>query len=270
MAEITAKMVNDLRNKTGLPMMDCKKALTEAGGDGDKAIENLRKKGVKTSVTERAASEGRVAAAISTDRKKGVIVEVNCNTDFTAKNETMGQLAATAAQKLLANPSADLSADPAIKDQLVSVSQQTGENVRMGRSATLSTSSGAVGSYVYTVAGKGKSAVLIALSKADDDLFRNLGMHIVATRPLAMTRADVPAETVAKEKEIAVEQAKATGKPQNIAEKIAEGKLNSFYAERVLLDQEYINAEVFKGSVGNYLKSKGATLEKYIRVEVGQ
>jgi elongation factor Ts len=271
MADITAKMVNDLRNKTGLGMMECKKALTETAGDVEKAIDYFRKKGVKASITERAASEGRVAAAVSADRKRGVIVEINCNTDFAAKNETVGKLAAMAAEKLLANPAIKLAEDPAIKDQLVSVSQQTGENIVIGRTATLSTTGGAIGSYVYTVAGKGKSAVLIAFAaKAEDDLYRNLGMHIVAARPIAMTRADVSPETVAREKEIAVEQAKATGKPQEIAEKIAVGKLNSFYAERVLLDQEYINGEVFKGSVANYLKSKGATLEKYVRVEVGQ
>jgi len=271
MAEITAKMVNELRSKTGLGMMECKKALGECAGDIDKAIDYFRKKGVKASITERAAAEGRVAVAVSPDRKHGVIVEINTNTDFAAKNETVGKLAALAAEKFLANPSQKLADDPAIKDQLVSISQQTGENIQIGRTASLSTAAGAIGSYVYTVAGKGKSAVLIAFtSKTEDDLYRNIGMHIVATRPVAMNRQEVAPELVAKEKEIAVEQAKATGKPQAIAEKIAEGKLNSFYAERVLVDQEYINAEVFKGSVANYLKSKGATIEKYIRIEVGQ
>ncbi len=271
MAEITAKLVNELRGKTGLGMMECKKALTETAGDVEKAIDYFRKKGVKTSITERTATEGRVAAAVSPDRKRGVIVEFNCNTDFTAKSEPVGKIAAAAAAKLLANPGVNLADDPAIKADLVTVSQQTGENVQLGRSASLASQAGTVGSYLYTVAGKGKSAVLVAVAgKVDDDLIRNLGMHIVAARPIAQTRQDVSAEIVAKEKEIAVEQAKATGKPQNIAEKIAEGKLNSFYAERVLLDQEFINAEVFKGSVANYLKSKGATLEKYVRIEVGQ
>jgi len=271
MAEITAKMVNDLRGKTGLGMMECKKALTECAGDVEKAIEYFRKKGVKASVMERSASEGRVAVAISPDRKHAVIVEINCTTDFAAKSETVGKIAAMAAEKFLANPAIKLADDPAIKDQLISVSQQTGENVIIGRTATLSSAAGVVGSYVYTVAGKGKSAVLMSFAgKVDDDVIRNLGMHIVAARPIAMTRGEVSAELVAKEKEIAVEQAKATGKPQNIAEKIAEGKLNSFYAERVLMDQEYINGEVFKGSVANYLKSKSTVLEKYIRIEVGQ
>src|SRR5579872_1963270 len=195
MADITAKMVNDLRNKTGLGMMECKKALTECAGDVEKAIEYFRKKGVKASVTERAAAEGRVAVAVSSDRKHGVIVEVNCNTDFAAKNEKVGELANAAAKKLLDNPSIKLAEDAGIKDQLVSLSQQTGENIQIGRTASLSTTAGTIGSYLYTVAGKGKSAVLISLTaKADDDLFRNVGMHIVAARPIAMTRADVSAD----------------------------------------------------------------------------
>jgi elongation factor Ts len=271
MAEITAKQVNELRSKTGLPMMDCKKALIETDGDLEKAFDYFRKKGVKTSVTERAANEGRVVAALSPERKRGVIVEINATTDFTAKNETVAKIANAAAAKLLAKPDLKLNEDEAIREQLVNAAQQTGENICVGRSASLASNGGNIGSYVYTVAGKGKSAVLMALSgKTEEEVFRNLGMHIVASRPIAMTRQDVSPELVAREKEIAVEQAKATGKPQNIAEKIAEGKLNSFYAEKVLLDQEFVNGEVFKGTVANYLKSKGATLEKYVRIEVGQ
>src|SRR6185437_6913153 len=114
---------------------------------------------------------------------------------------------------------------------------------------------GVVGTYVYVASGK--IAVLMSLAgNPSDDVIKNLGGHIAFTRPLGLTRNEVPADVVAKEREIAVEQAKATGKPQQIAEKIAEGKLNSFFAERVLLDQDYINAEVFKGKVGDYLKNK--------------
>jgi elongation factor Ts len=103
-----------------------------------------------------------------------------------------------------------------------------------------------------------------------DELIKQIGGHIAFSRPMGMTRGDIPADVVAKEREIAVEQAKATGKPQNIAEKIAEGKLNSFFAERVLLDQEFINADAFKGKVGDMLKARGAKLERYERLEVGQ
>jgi elongation factor Ts len=271
MAEITAKLVNELRGKTGLGMMECKRALAETGGDVEKAIESFRKKGVKTSIIGRAATEGRVTAAVSGDGKRGVIVEINCNTDFTAKSEPVGRIAEAAAQKLLENPDAKLAEDGALKAELVSVAQQTGENIQIGRSATLASHSGVIGKYIYSAGGKGKIAVLVAVAgNADQEVVRNLSMHIAAARPIALARRDVPAELVAKEKEIAVEQAKLTGKPQAIAEKIAEGKLNSFYAEKVLLDQEFINAEVFKGSVANFLKSKGADLEKYVRIEVGQ
>jgi elongation factor Ts len=271
MAEITAKLVNELRGKTGLGMMECKKALVETSGDVEKAIDFFRKKGVKTSITDRAANEGRVNVAVSTDRKRGAIVEINCNTDFTAKSEPLAQIAATAVQKLLADPSALLADDPAIREAMVSVAQQTGENVRIGRSATLSSAAGTVGSYIYSVGGKGKIGVLVAVSgQASEDLILNLGVHIAASRPIAMTRQEISPQIIAREKEIAIEQAKSTGKPQQIAEKIADGKMNSFYAEKVLLDQPFANAEVYKGTVAEFLKSKGATLEKYARLEVGQ
>jgi len=272
MAEITASKVNELRSKTGLGMMECKKALTESAGDIEQAIANLRKKGIKTSITERAATEGRVAAAVSPDRKRAAAVELVCNTDFTAKSEVLAKIADEAVQQLLSNPSRNLEDDAHIKSQLTAIAQQTGENVQLGRTAVLDApAGGTVGSYLYSTAGKGKIAVLMATSSAaGTDVLNQLGMHIAAARPLSMNRDQVPKDIVAKEREIAVEQAKATGKPQQIAEKIAEGKLNAFYAERVLLDQDFINAEVFKGKVADFLKGKGAALQKYVRLEVGQ
>jgi elongation factor Ts len=272
MAEITAKLVNELRAKTGLGMMECKKALTEAMGSLETAFDNLRKKGLKASITERAATEGRVTVALAPDRKRGAIVEIVCNTDFTAKSDPVAKIAETAVQRLLSNPSAQPAEDPQLKAELTAVAQQTGENVQIGRAIALEApAGGVVGSYLYSTAGKGKIGVLMAVAgNAPQDVLNQLGMHIVAARPVALSRDQVAADVVAKEREIAVEQAKATGKPQQIAEKIAEGKLNAFYAERVLLDQDFINAEVFKGKVADYLKGKGVTLEKYVRVEVGQ
>ena len=261
MAEITAKAVNDLRAKTGLPMMECKKLLVEAGGDMEKAIDIARKKGVKTSITERTATEGRVTAEISADKKRGAVAEVVCNTDFTAKSEPILKVAKHAVETLLKHPGANLAEDGEIKATLTAVSQQTGENVQLGRTATLE--GAVVGGYVYTTAGKGKIAVLMAFDgPIDDALVAQIGMHVAAARPIAHTRDEVHPDIVSKEREIAVEQAKATGKPQQIAEKIAEGKLNAFYGERVLLDQEFINAEVYKGKVSDFLKSKGASLEE--------
>jgi elongation factor Ts len=271
MAEITAQKVNELRNKTGLPMMKCKQLLTAAGGDVEKAFEAARKEGLKDSIRERAATEGRVAAGTSADRKTAAAVEIVCNTDFTAASVAVDGSANAAVQKLLANPGTNLADDSEIKNQALAVAQQTGENVQVGRTAVLSNPAGSVGSYLDTTAGKGKIAVLVSLGgDGSEEVVRNLGMHIAAARPVAMSREQVSADLVAKEREIAIEQAKATGKPQQIAEKIAEGKMNSFFAERVLLDQEFINADAFKGSVGNMLKAGGSALEKYVRIEVGQ
>jgi elongation factor Ts len=268
MATITASMVNELRAKTGQPMMECKKMLNETGGDIAAAERKFREKGVKTSVLERAANEGRVFVATSSDAKRGAIVEINCNTDFTAKSEELAAVGNKAIKKLL-DGAADITSDAEVKADLTALSQKTGENVQLGRNHAVTGEH--VGAYLYSTAGKGKTAALMAFSGGgNEEISRLTGMHIVAAKPIALHRSEVPADVVTREKEIAVEQAKASGKPQQIAEKIAEGKMNAFYGERVLLDQDFINGEVFKGKVADMLKSKGATLTKYVRVEVGQ
>lgn len=266
MAEITAKAVNELREKTGQPMMKCKQVLTEAGGDVAKAVEIFRKQGVKASLTERAATEGRVFGAATANA--AALVEVNCNTDFTAKSDAISAIGNNLATQLAANPS--MSAEDAGKDALVEASQKTGENVRLGKTAAITAPEGGkAGLYLYGISGK--IGVLMAFKgNPSDDLVKNIGGHIAFARPLGLTRDTVPADLVAKERDLAVEAAKATGKPQQIAEKIAEGKLNAFFAEKVLLDQEFFNAQVFKGSIQNYLKSQNVTLEKYVRIETGQ
>jgi elongation factor Ts len=268
MAEITAKLVNELRAKTGQGMMECKKMLAEFGGDIEKAIEGFRKKGVKASLSERAASEGRVLGIATDDGKAASIIEINCNTDFTAKSEPVLKLGTEAARLLAHNPNADIA--QAVQSALTEVSQTTGENVRMGKSAVVTAPAGGKsGLYLYSVTGK-IGVVMAFTGEPSEELIKQLGGHIAFARPVGLTREEVPADLVAKEREFAVEQAKATGKPQQIAEKIAEGKMNSFFAERVLLDQEFFNASVFKGTIGNYLKQHGVGLTKYVRIEVGQ
>lgn len=270
MATITASMVNELRSKTGQGMMECKKALTETGGDVEKAIEYFRKKGVKTSITERTASEGRLSVGVSSDKKVGAIVMVNCNTDFTAKSDPVAKILQLAIDKLLKNPSAAVVDDPEVKNAVTTVAQQTGENVQIGRASTLTApEGGVVGSYIYVATGK-IGALMSFKGSPSDELVKQLGGHIAFHKPLGMRREDVSPDLVAKEREIAIEQAKATGKPQNIAEKIAEGKMNSFFAERVLPDQEFFNPQVFKGTVANYLKQQNVELVKYVLVEVGK
>lgn len=271
MAEITAKLVNELRARTGQGMMECKKMLTEAAGDIEKAIDAFRKKGVKASVLERSASEGRIIGVQAEDGKAAALVEVNCNTDFTAKSEPFLALGANAARLLLKNPTVDVAQAATVSAEATEVAQKTGENVRIGKTAYLSNPAGKVGMYLYTVTGK--IGVIVSVSgNPSDEVIRDVCIHVVAAKPLAVSldRAGVPAEMVAKEREIAIEQAKATGKPQQIAEKIAEGKMRSFYEERVLLEQPFVNPDKFKGSVGDYLKGNNAKLEKYVRLEVGQ
>jgi len=266
MAEITAKLVNELRARTGQGMMECKKALMETGGDLEKAEDWFRKKGIKTSVLSRQATEGRVAVAVSADGRVGAIVEVLCNTDFTARSEPIGRIAAAATALLLADPVAQVAANPDVQALVVSAAQQTGENVQIGRCAVLSAGSGRVGGYQHYT---GRVGVLVAATgNPGDELLRDLCLHIAAARPLAVNRESLPPELVAREREIAVEQAKASGKPQNIAEKIAEGKLRTFYEEKVLLEQKFVKDD--KKTVGQLLQSAGAGVEKFVRFEIGQ
>ena len=265
MAEITAKMVNDLRAKTGLGMMECKKALAETVGDVEKAVEYFRKKGVKTSVTERASNEGRAMAVLGADGKSAAALEVKCNTDFAAKADPVTRVLEIGTQELLNNPQVDLTANQEIKDLLVRAGQQTGENIQLGRSASIK-ASGKAGVYNHYT---GKVAVAVALSgNPSDELMKDLCLHITATRPVALTREQVPADLVAKERDIAIERAKSTGKPQNIAEKIAEGQMKSFYEERVLLDQKFVKDP--GKTISQLLKENNATLEKFAAIEIGK
>jgi elongation factor Ts len=235
----------------------------------DAAIAEFRKKGIKASLGERAATEGRVAGALAVDGKSAAIAELNCNTDFTAKSDPFLKLAGKAAAVLLANPKQDMTQSAEVNTAAAEVSQMTGENIRVGKSAVLSAPSGKVGLYLYTITGK-IGVIMSFTGNPSEELITQLGGHIAFTKPAGLTRDSVDPALVAKEREIAVEAAKATGKPQAIAEKIAEGKLNAFFGERVLLDQEFFNAQLFKGTVANYLKQNNVTLDQYARIEVGQ
>ena len=263
---VTAKEVSDLRKRTGLGMMECKKLLVEADGDMDAALAAARKMGVKSKVAEREAGEGRVGSKSAGN--KAAAVEVKCNTDFTANSDPVAAVVDQALDKLLAGQTAaEIAEDSAIMDALVAAGQQTGENVVLGRGVVVEGDS--VANYQYTVTNK--VAALVALAGGDAELARQIGLHLVAHQPVALglTRDDVPAELVQKERDLAVDEAKATGKPQDIAEKIAEGKMAAFYKTAALLDQEFINPDVHKGTVGDLLKSKKATIKAYERLAIG-
>ncbi|MCS6789932.1 MAG: translation elongation factor Ts [Bacteroidia bacterium] len=280
MSTVTADQVKRLRDLTGAGLMDCKKALEEAAGDIDKAIEILRKKGHKMAAArqERDAREGAIFAAVSPDRKEGQLVLLACETDFVARNEdfrTFGRkIAETALQQGISDASqlASISIEgTALSDKLAELTAKIGEKMEVSRWAKLS------GDYVsaYIHLG-GRIGVLVALSGTQDiaptvleEVAQNVAMQIAALSPISVDRHSVPADVLEREKAIAREQARAEGKPENILEKIATGKLEKFFKEAVLLEQEYFKDD--KKSVADYLKSVSPKLivKGFVRLQVG-
>ena len=255
MTDITAAMVKELRESTGAGMLDCKKALTEAAGDMEKAVDWLRKKGLASAAKKasRVAAEGLVAVTV--DGNKGAIVEVNSETDFVAKNEIFQEYVEDAAKVALMN-NGDIEAMKAavcpkvskpFGERLTDMIAKIGENMNLRRAKTLEVKDGVVASYMHSATrpGLGRIGVLVALeSPADKEKLRELGkhiaMHIAASNPLFHTIADVAPEALEREKAIFSEQALASGKPANIVEKMVEGRIRKYYEEVVLEEQAYI------------------------------
>lgn len=265
MANITAADVNKLRMQTGAGMMDCKKALTEAEGDFEKAIDILRKKGAKVAANrgDREAKEGQVIAKVTSDGKKGVIVAVNCETDFVAKNEDFANFAATilniAVEK---NPKTieELKALPynseiTINDKIMEQVGKIGEKIDVSRYEVLE----AAKVVAYNHPGN-RLATIVGFSNADvkDEVAKDVAMQIAAMAPVAVDKGDVDQATLDRELEIAREQVRAEGKPEDMVEKIAQGKLNKFYKEMTLINQEFIKDS--KKTVGQYIKESDKDL----------
>jgi len=255
MAEITAALVKDLREKSGAGMMDCKKALQEAGGDIDAAIDWLRTKGLSKAAkkSDRAAAEGLVAGAVSQDGKTGVVIELNAETDFVAKNETFQGAAREIAQVALTTEGVDAiaaaktSKGEVVSDVITNLIATIGENMRLRRSARLSVGQGAVALYLHNVQGDGvaRMGVLVAIEGGGDaaklaDVGRKIAMHVAATAPLALSPADLDPAVVEKEREIQTEIAVESGKPREIAEKMVEGRIRKWQEEVVLLKQPFV------------------------------
>lgn len=286
MAVITAGMVSELRGKTGAGMMDCKKALTEANGDLEAAVDVLRKKGLSAAAKKagRVAAEGIVVAA--GEGKTGVLVEVNSETDFVAKNVDFQKFAQTVATTVLNVAPVDVEAlksiflpalGHTIGEELNLQIATIGENLTIRRFERFAVAEGTVASYIH--AG-GKIGVLVELStsKGDDPrvaaVARQLAMHVAAANPLYRVRADVPAAVLAREKDIASSKALESGKPANIVEKIVEGQINKFYGEICLLEQAYVidpDLKIFK-VVEQLGKEIGAevTLSAFARYQLGE
>ena len=275
MSAISKDDVLNLREKTGAGLIDCKRALVESNCDIDEAISILRKKGVASAAKKagRDAGEGIVAQCLSEDRSKGILVEVNCETDFVAKNDDFVNFASDVARQLLANPDADL------EEQRTEQVAKIGENIRISRSSILAPNAiGLVESYVHT---GGKVAVLLTLGSSTSEavnsenvksLAKDLCMHIAATSPVCVSREEVPADLVAKEKEIALAQAE--GKPPQAIEKIVQGKLDKYFSNSCFLEQPFVKDpdHSIKGLLENTGNEIGAELsvEKFVRFQVGE
>jgi elongation factor Ts len=273
MAEITAAMVKELREKTDAPMMECKKALAEAGGDLVKAEEILRVKlGSKASkAAARIAAEGVVA--VNLDGTVGAIVEVNSETDFVAKNEDFlkfaADLAALVAQKNPADVAA-LSALPlgggTVESTRMALVGKIGENMAIRRFARLQ-AKGQLASYVH---GGSKIGVLLDVTGGDAQLAKDLAMHIAASKPKSLDASGVSADLLDAERRIAVEKAREAGKPEAMLEKIAEGTVQKFLKEITLLGQVFVKAEDGKQTIEQLLKARGATVNGFVLYVVGE
>ena len=247
---ITASQVNELRQKTGAGMMDCKKALTEANGDYEKAIDILRKKGAAVAAkrAEKSANEGLVLIKISDDKKTGVIAEINCETDFVAKSPDFINLADSVLQSVFSKKPASkeelLADNPTLNNQINDVMGKVGEKIEISRFAVENVSEGVVVGYVHLGSKLGVLVNFEAATTAGHDELAELGkdiaMQVAAMKPICVYREDVPKDLIEKEIDIYKEIARKEGKPEQILEKISTGKLNKFYQENCLVEQAFI------------------------------
>ena len=273
---ITASQVKELREKTGAGMMDCKKVLTETNGDEERAIELLRERGIAKAAkkSDRIAAEGLVESYISEDGKVGVLVEVNAETDFVAKNEEFRNFVSDIAKQVDKENPADVEAllnqksivepDKTVKDVLTNKIATIGENMSIRRFVRYETNN-LLESYIH---GDGKIAVLVEMENGTHELAKDICMQIAAARPEYLDRESVPEERLAKEMEILKAQAMNEGKPEAIAEKIVQGRVGKFYSEICLVEQEFVKDPDIK--VGKLVADKGAKIVRFARFEKGE
>ena len=272
--QITAAMVKELRERTGSGMMECKKALTEADGDIDAAIENMRKSGLAKADKKagRVAAEGRIAIKISDDGKTAVIAEVNCETDFVSGGDDflafVNEVAATALENRPESVEAlvELAIDggQTIEEKRKEMVSKIGENIQVRRFELMQLDAGKFGSYLHGT----RIGVLLGMENGNDDLIKDVAMHIAASRPTCVTEEQVPAELLEKEREILIAQAQDSGKPQDIIEKMVDGRIRKYLAEITLVGQPFVKDP--DKTVGALLKDEGATVTGFVRYEVGE
>ena len=273
MPDISASRVMELRQRTGLPMMECKKALAEASGDLTRAEELLRiRSGAKASkASARVAAEGVIGIAVTQDAKAAALVELNCETDFVAKNDAFRAFANEIAERALREHAGDVAALSArtlasgetIEARRMALVQKIGENIALRRFMRFA-AKGRIASYVHGA----RIGVLVDYTGGSEALGKDLAMHIAATKPLAVSREEVPADTIEKERSIAAARAAESGKPASIVEKMVEGALNKFLAEVTLLPQPFVKND--KETVKALVESQGARVNGFVLYVVGE
>ena len=266
---MSAALVKELRERTGLGLLECKKALAAAGGDIEVAIEELRKSsGMKAAKKAgRTAADGVAAIRIAADGKSGVIGEVNSETDFVARDENFAGFVAQVMDKAVELQTDDVTAIAGgdIEDARQALVQKIGENISVRRVGVVSSADGVVGGYVH---GNNRIAVLVELAGGDDELAKDVAMHVAAVNPAVVSPADMPEELLQKEREIYAAQAADSGKPPEIVEKMIEGRVRKYLSENSLTEQAFVKDP--DTTVGKLVKAAGATIAGFTRFEVGE
>ncbi|MCK5647419.1 MAG: elongation factor Ts [Gammaproteobacteria bacterium] len=271
---ITAALVKELRERTGAGMMECKKSLVETDGDIEAAIELMRKTGLAKADKKagRIATEGKVVVAFSDDAKKGVMLEVNCETDFVAMGDEFGGFASAAAKRILSDAPADVEAllempledgSESINIILKTMIAKIGENMSVRRFATFATE-GQLGAYLHGT----KIGVVVDMQGGNAELIKDVAMHVAATNPKGLDESSLDTAELAKEKEIAAAEAANSGKPENIIEKIVAGKIKRFIKDNTLVGQPFVKDPDI--TVEKLVKDAGATILGFTRMEVGE
>jgi elongation factor Ts len=266
MAAISASMVKELRERTGLGMMECKKALVEADGNIEKAIDDLRKSsGMKAAKKAgRTAAEGVVAVKVADDNSYGVMVEVNSETDFVARDEGFLAFVDQVVEKAFTDKQTDAAALAAsMEDARQALVQKIGENIHVRRVELLEAP--LVGAYVHS---NNRISVLTALSAGNEEVAKDVAMHVAAVNPQVVKPEDMPEDVVAREKEIFVAQARDSGKPEEIIEKMISGRISKFLSESSLVNQPFVKDPDVK--VGKLVKDAGGDVLAFVRYEVGE
>jgi len=266
---MSAALVKELRERTGLGLLECKKALAAAGGDVEVAIEELRKSsGMKAAKKAgRTAADGVVAMRISADGKSGVIGEVNSETDFVARDENFAGFVSQVMDKAVELQTDDIAAIAGgeVEDARQALVQKIGENISVRRVGVVTAKDGVVGGYVH---GNNRIAVLVELTGGDEELAKDVAMHVAAVNPAVVAPADMPEDQLQKEREIYTAQAADSGKPPEIVEKMIEGRVRKYLAENSLTEQAFVKDPDV--TVGKLVKAAGASVAGFTRFEVGE